>query len=185
VHNADPAAELVSSLNVDNYPGQVLLVQAYACDAEGNQSVDSDSPFREIYVFGGPGSTVTQYDKATFNIATIIDMAVEDDVAPHYIVKRAGVPISCDIQAKIPPTGATAILDIILKKNDGSFTGSIFGDTKIVIPDGSTNLISLDKTFFVSQAVFSEQDILTVNVTQVGSTQAGRVVSIVLKWPIG
>lgn len=185
VHNADPAAELVSSLNVDNYPGQVLLVQAYACDAEGNQSVDSDSPFREIYVFGGPGSTVTQYDKATFNIATIIDMAVDDDVAPHYIVKRAGTPVSCDVQAKIPPSGGAAILDIILKKADGSYTGSIFGSTKIVIPDGSTDLITLDKTFFASQAVFSEQDILTVNVTQIGATQAGRVVSIVVKWPIG
>lgn len=184
VHNADPAAELVSSFTVDNYAGQVLLVQAYSCDAEGNQAVDSDSPYREIYVLGGDGTAVVQYDKATFNIATILDLAVADDVAPHYIVRRSGTPSSCRVSITVPPTGAPAIIDIILQKNDGSFTGSIFGTTKIVIPDGSTALLTMDSTFFADGIAFSEDDLLLINVTQVGSTQAGRVVAIVLKWAV-
>lgn len=184
ISNADPTAETVSTFSIDNYVGEVILVQAFSSDVDGNLAVESDSPYRELYVFGGDGTAVVQYDKATFNIATIIDMAVDVDVAPHYIVRRAGIPSSCRVQATIPPTGANAILDIILTKFDGSFSGSIFGATKIVIPDGLPDLIVMDETFF-ADVRFDEDDILTVNITQVGSTQAGRVVSIVLKWAVG
>lgn len=184
ISNADPTAETVSTFSIDNYVDEVILVQAFSSDVNGNLAVESDSPYREVFVFGGDGTAVVQYDKATFNIATIIDMTVDVDVAPHYIVRRAGTPSSCRAQITIPPTGADAIVDIILTKFDGSFTGSIFGATKIVIPDGSTDLVVMDDTFF-ADVKFDEDDQLTVNVDQVGSSQAGRVLSIVLKWAVG
>lgn len=182
--NSDPTKETDIVIGIDNFLEQVLWVQAFSeSSAGGMESIDSDSPGREIYVFGGPGNLVVQYDKATFNVAVVLDLSIDDDVCPHYIVRRAGVPSSCRFQAKIPPTGADAHIDIILTKADGSFTGSIFGSTKIVIPAGSTDLITMDASAFADVA-FVDDDILTVNVTQIGSDQAGRVVSIVLKWAV-
>lgn len=183
ISNSDPTAEMVGTFGVDNYDNQVLLVQAFAADASDRLAVESDSPFREIFVFGGPGTAVVQYDKSTFNIAPTLDLEVEDNVAPIYVVRRAGTPSTCRAIIKTPSSPEDVHIDIRLVKADGSFTGSIFGATKIVLPSGSTDLLIMDETFF-ADVHFDEDDLLLVDVKQCGTDIAGMKVSIILKWAI-
>ena len=48
----DPAATLTAQVNVSNYVGQTVLVQALTLDGSGNESVEAFSPIRELYIFG-------------------------------------------------------------------------------------------------------------------------------------
>ncbi len=184
--NSDPTTPVSAQFTVDNYLEQTLRVQAFTVSADGNYSVAGDSPSREIYLFGGDMSPNTQFDKATFGVAIINDVVVGTDVTPHYIVRRPGSPISVKTTLKIPPLGSSLILDIILHKQDGSYTGSIFqsgNPNKINVPASSTDIETT--ATFLPDIHFDEDDVLTVDVIQVGSSQPGRVISVVLKWPIG
>lgn len=186
VSNADPTKEVTAAFQVANYPEVDILVQAFSTDANGNLAIQSDSPFREIWVFGGPGTVASKFDKATFNLAVGgMDLIVADDVCPHYIVRHSGVPSSLAADIKVPSLGADVIIDIILTKADGSFTGSIFATTKIDLPAGSTNTLTLDSSAFATGITFDELDLLTVNVTQIGSTTPGSGVAIVINWTVG
>jgi hypothetical protein len=176
--NADESAEVQAYLTVSNFLEQVLWVQAFTEDSENNESVEFESPGREIYVFGGPGNLVVQYYPATFNVAVTADLTVANDVAPHYIVRRAGTALNLEAKIKIPSQGADVILDVILTKDDGSFSGSILNNP-IVLPQNATDIVTT--VDFISPLHLDEDDILTINCTQIGSTQPGRVVTIVLK----
>lgn len=176
---------------------QILWVQAFTANADGTQeSIELDSPGREIFAVSGPGNNAPQFDKATFNIAVIIDLEVDADVAPHYIVRRpgnldasgfSGIPASCAASAKVPSDGDNIVLDVIIFKADLSYEGSIFNPDpppgqKILIPDGSTDVVFQND--FKPGLRFEENDILTVNVENVGTIAPGRVVTIVLKWAV-
>lgn len=187
--NSDPAKEITQTIPIDNYLEQVLFVQVYAAASDGSLAIPTDSPFREIYVFGGPGTAVVQFYPATFNIAVVRDLQVADDIAPIYPVRRDGSPLNVVAGLKIPSGGASVIFDVIVTKADASYTGSIFnqhdgvGDTgvptKIVIPAGSIDLVTI--TDLKPGLTFQEQDRVTVNCDQIGTGPAGRVASIVVK----
>lgn len=157
---------------VSNYAEQVLMVQVFTASAGGKQSMVFDSPFREIYVFGGPGNNAVDYYNATINAYVNLPLAVADDVSMHYIVRKAGTPLNYVGQLKTPCIGADTIVDIIIDKFDGSYTGTIF-TSPLVIPAGSTDPTT-PATAFIDNLHFDEQDVLTENVTQVGSTQPGQ-----------
>jgi hypothetical protein len=180
--NSDPSVEVELAVPVDNYVDTMLWCQAFCMSASGKQSIPSDSPGREIWIYGGTGNIVTQYDKATFNVAVATDLTVQDDIGVAYIVKRPGVPISCSTLLSVPPVGADVHLDIILTKADASFSGTIFPviTGPIVFPAGATTVQV--QVAFASGIHFDEEDILTINCYQIGSTQAGRQAVSVVKF---
>lgn len=179
--NADPLTETTLTIPVDNYLERVLWIQGFTESADGKESILQDSPGRELYVFGGPGTANPNFDKATFNIAVVADLVVGNDVDVPLIVRRAGTPVDCTAKIKVPSVGADVHIDIILTKKDGSYTGTIFNTgVFITLPAGSTSLV--DVTNFKPGIKFDEGDIMTVNVTQIGSTQPGRTVAIVVKY---
>ena len=191
VQNSDPTAETYVDVGVDNFPEQMMLAMVFSVDNNGNQAVEGDSPFREIFVYGGPGNNnAANFDKYTWNLAVAADIAVGTDVGPPAMARRNGPPLNLIAQIKVPPLGADLLADIIITKFDGSYTGSIFNQhtddtmipTMIDIPQGDTDQVVI--TDFMPGLVFNEQDEFTVNITQVGSTQAGQVLSLVLKWTL-
>jgi hypothetical protein len=264
VSNPDPSTPpQVGILNVDNLQGETVLVEVVTADAGEDLSIENYAPFRELFLFGAPGSQQKQFDKAVWNLGTNGDLTVANDIAPHYRVKNAGTPLSCVFEAKIPPQGASLILDIIWTNAAGTSTASIFASASIggnnqstadavgngtstvtsatasftsaiagsliqlsggsgsltaawyyitgftnsttitvsgtvaagtgitmtvgtsnpiVIESGDADLLSND-TF--SGVTFAQNDLLTVNCIEVGSTQAGRQVTLELKWTIG
>ncbi len=52
ISNADPGQLIDLIVPANNYRGAQLRVQAFAVDADGNESTDAASPWREIYLFG-------------------------------------------------------------------------------------------------------------------------------------
>jgi hypothetical protein len=81
-------------------------------------------------------------------------------------------------------TGYTNATTITVSGTVAAGTGMTMtvGGYPIVITSGDADLLSND-TF--SNVTFAQNDLLTVNCVQVGSTQAGRQVTLELKWTIG
>jgi hypothetical protein len=263
VSNPDPtSAPQIGILNVDNLQGETILVEVVTADANDNLSIENYAPYREVFLFGAPGSQQKQFDKAVWNLGVNGDIAIATDIAPHYRVKNAGTPLSTVFEAKIPPQGASLILDIIWTNAAGTSTASIFaspngggvnqsttdavgngsttvtsatasftsavvgaaielsggtgslaaawyyvtaytnsttisvdrivasgtgitmtvGGYAIGIPSGDASLLSDD---MFTGVTFAQNDLLTVNCLQIGTTQAGRQVTLELKWTIG
>ena len=264
VSNPNPAtAPQIGIINVDNLQGETILVEVLTANATDDLSLENYAPYREIFLFGAPGSQQKQFDKAVWNLGVNGDMSVATDIAPHYRVKNAGSPLlSCVFEAKISPQGGPLILDIIWTNAAGTSTSSIFesptsggsnisttdavangsttitsatanfnasivgtaielsagsgsltaawyyvtaftnsttvsvdrvvpsgtgismsiGGQTIVIPSGDANLLAVD-TF--ANITLAQNDLLTVNCLQVGPTQAGRQITLELKWEIG
>jgi hypothetical protein len=263
VSNPNPAtAPQIGILNVDNLQGETILVEVLTADAVDTLSLENYAPFREIFLFGAPGSLQKQFDKAIWNLGMTGDITVATDIAPHYRVKNAGSPLSTVFEAKIPPQGGSLILDIIWTNAAGTSTASIFaspnsggsnqstadavgagsttlqsatanfnasvvgaaiqlsggtaalvsswyyvvgftnattitvdrivplgigasmtvGGYAIAIPSGDASLLSDD---IFTSVQFAQNDLLTVNCLETGPVQAGRMVTLELKWTIG
>lgn len=84
------------------------------------------------------------------------------------ILPYAGIFLKSKIVASVGPTGANFIVDI--NKNSSTIYG-----TKLIIVDGQTT--GTQDTFV---ATFAENDILTLDVDQIGSTAAGSNITVVL-----
>lgn len=181
--NSSPTTQTTMKVPVPNYLGQVLWVQVFTESATGQYSVITDSPGREIYIFGGPGTAVVQYDKATFNISVSADLITGDDICVPYLVRRPGTPVDCSALIQNPSVGADILLDVEITKADASYTGTIFASSPgITLPAGST--ATIDLTSFLTGMHFDQGDLLTINCTQVGTSQPGRGVVIVIKFKL-
>ncbi|HSC57838.1 MAG TPA: hypothetical protein VLC51_11585, partial [Nitrospira sp.] len=181
VANADPTQDVVLNVTVSNFLEQVLLVQGFTENAdETRESVVADSPFREIYVFGGPGNLVVQHYTMTFNVGVNgVDLEVADDVAPHDYIRNAGTLLNFAASLKIPCVGQSVKFDLILTKFDGSFADTVL-KTPLEIPANSTDLVIVDN-FIDNPPHLDENDLLTINTVQIGTTQPGQCASIFLK----
>ena len=136
--------------------------------------------FEKLGLGSGSGSGA---DDCQFTIAVNGPIAVGDDVPPHKIINQPGTPAWAKIEAKIPPTGASIILDVILRPAAGGPDVSIFGDTKLVLPAGSTTIAV--QTTFAEDIRFRVGDRLIGKVVQVGSTYPGSQISATIFWYVG
>lgn len=126
---------------------------------------------------------VIKREKATFNTAIVLDAVVANDVNPPYIVMQPGDLELVAIRAKVPPVGASLIVDIIRTSDDNTITGSIFGTTKMVVPAGFAGTVYNSK-FAETKFHLRLRDILTLNILQVGSTTPGRIIVTVVRWVV-
>jgi hypothetical protein len=109
--------------------------------------------------------------KATFALCLGTPCTTGTNLTNPYIVTAPGQLTACYIDAKTVPTGASLIIDI---NRNGT---TIFpGSPKLVFPDGGSGPI---KTNVFAQTALAELDVLTVDIDQVGSTDAGQDVSAV------
>ncbi len=97
-------------------------------------------------------------------------VAVGNDVTPHYLVPFAGIPQEVTLAAKTAPAGADLIVDIL-------HNGTSLFSAPVHLSAGQTQATS---TALASGAVLAVGDLLTLNVTQVGSTTPGQDVTIQL-----
>jgi hypothetical protein len=83
-NNAAPDGTAALTVSVDNYRGQVVLVQVFTLDGGNHESVDSGSPFREIYIPGTPlglktitgNYTITREDRTILVDTTAAEVTV-------------------------------------------------------------------------------------------------------------
>jgi hypothetical protein len=115
----------------------------------------------------------TQRYTITWGAAIGGSLSTGTNKAPLFIVRRPGTCMNIDLICKTAPTGANAVFDI--NRNGGS----ILGPNKLVLPAGVTTRIETAQ-FSQPDLHLEENDILTLDVDQVGSTAAGGDVTIEL-----
>ena len=98
--------------------------------------------------------------------------AVGTAVTPLYVVPAAGTLVSVSIIAKTAPVGSDLVVDLL----DGAL--SLFGSAQLHLPAGSRQATAT--TFAASPQTIAPGDVLSLNVTQVGSTTPGQDVTIQL-----
>jgi len=118
------------------------------------------------YYGGGGGSK-----SFTWIVCNNRPCEVQADVTNHIIVTQAGKLKKCYITSKQAPQAAPLTVDL---KVNGT---SVFPSTgKLSLPPGSTGPVTT-ATFL--RPKLNELDVLTIDITQVGSLNAGRDVTVV------
>jgi hypothetical protein len=183
IYNSDPTKEIVAYTTIDNFLGRTLWTQVFTASKDGlKESVETESPGREIYVFGGPGTASVNYPTANFIIPAGNEVA--SDVTTYQVVRRPGDLVDCTAIATIPPATTDMTVDIFVNSWDPDTLErtktSIFGGTKMVI---ATGILTPQKqtTFRIAPLHLNEGDVLTSDITQTDGT---GYVNIVLKWKI-
>jgi hypothetical protein len=174
--NSDPTREVVADILTENFLEQTVLVKAFTVSADNRESIDTHTPEREIYLFGGPGTLQPQFDKATFIIYDTTETANATNLLP---VRRGGTLLDATITCKAETTGDFEF-DIFLKPIAGGPRASIL-TTKLFVPSGTAAGEIIRVTDFVTTPfeVF-EDDVLDGDVLT-GGDDVG-VFTIVLKW---
>jgi hypothetical protein len=116
----------------------------------------------------------TIYDKATFGIGIDVGAIVGTNVCPSYIASFNLTPVICYYTAGQFPTGSNVIIDV--KLNGVSF----FSSNLTVLVGGSG---VYEKTDFETTTL-APKDVLTVDVTQIGSGLPGVNIVVVIKFSI-
>lgn len=122
----------------------------------------------QYFTFGAGG------DRVTWLLCVGEPCGVETDVTNKFISTRATSLKRCYIAAKTAPQGADLIVDI-LRNGTSVFNAS----PKLVLPAGNAGPVS---TASFNNPSLAENDIVTVNITQVGSTNQGKDVTAVCKF---
>jgi hypothetical protein len=154
----DVAAAVIDiPVEVTNYAQKTLLVKAYTVDGGNNESIDSLTPEREIYVYGRDYLGGQTWE-ATFGIEVGSDITPETDVSNHYDIRSVGVPFECVANQKDWPEAVDTILDVQQRSGAGAWA-SIFppgNANKIMIPNGQTTEIRF--TGFADGVSFADTD---------------------------
>ncbi len=110
---------------------------------------------------------------ASFSLCVDAPCAVANEVTPPFIVTSTRTLSKCYIASgsTSAPTGADLIVDVL--KNGTSVFG---GNPKLTLTDGSTGVLSVS-TF--ATTAFAENDKITVNITQIGSSVPGQNIEAV------
>lgn len=128
---------------------------------------------RQLRVGGSGGGR--QFDIRTFGFAIAVNLTTGTNLLPPLLIPFTRCTLSkVYAKCKVAPTGSSAIADINLAGV------SILGATKVVIPVGSTSPITPLDTFDTS--AFVENDELTFDCDQIGSTIPGQTLVVTMKF---
>jgi len=122
-------------------------------------------------------------NKATFGVGIGGPQPVGNDLAPHYMVRRAGRLFECLGNAKVAPTGAPLYIDLLRSQDEGDTWESVFpsgNDNKLVIPAGSTKQHS-QTTFAEATRDLSAGYWLRIDLLA-GSASNAEEIEVVLRW---
>jgi len=154
-----------------NTTGTGVPSAAAAADIVGLFSTCSGTKY--LGADGACHTLATSVNPASFSLCVDAPCAVANEVTPPFIVTSTRTLSKCYIASgsTSAPTGADLIVDVL--KNGTSVFGA---NPKLTLTDGSTGVLSV--TTFATTA-FVENDKITVNITQIGSTLPGQNIEAV------
>lgn len=126
----------------------------------------------ETTLVGGTTGIGGEYIR-TFGYGIASNLVTGVDLLPPLIVTWPSTLLKIYAKCKVAPTGANAIADIKLSGT------TILDSSKITIPAGSTSVITIN-TFVTSS--FSETNVLTFDMNQVGSSVPGSTLVVTLRF---
>ncbi len=119
--------------------------------------------------------------KATFGLVRAL--TVEDDLTNHFICRTGGDFKILAVNAKDPPTGTVARIEIEVSSNEGSNWNTICsapGYIELDIGDGG--LQEFTECWESAYRTIAVDYLLRINCVQIGSTIAGKNIEFVLLW---
>ncbi|MCC6591616.1 MAG: hypothetical protein IT168_33325 [Bryobacterales bacterium] len=165
INNDDPAAEMNADIDVNNYKGQTLLVQALTLDGGDTESVEATSPIRIIYLFGSEAA-------GGFSSAVALDvagtLAIGSDLCPRASLLQDSVARAVKAEVKTAPTGADLTVKLYL--------GTTLWLT-LTIPAGATSVTATPAAVEAAEVITAGTNI-RVDVTAVGTTFPGSDLSV-------
>src|SRR5690606_4917231 len=107
--NDNAQTDVSTTLNVDNYRRQMLLVQALTMDGGGDTSQEYFSPVREVHLFGGAG-TVSFTGAVSMGVEGTL--AIGSDLAPRVSLHKEAAAVAVRAEVKQAPVGADLVIKI-------------------------------------------------------------------------
>ena len=142
VNNVPTLASLTANLNVSNYAGHLLLIQALLVDQSGTlYSSENRSPIRMFWIEGAPGSSAE-----TFVLLTIVSNHATPDLSlgrNFKLILNQSAQVTIDDPTGVPSAGTFIAIYVIQDATGGRPTpawGATFGsDVSSQILDGTAN----------------------------------------------
>lgn len=120
LNNAELSGEFDMGVEVSNYKRQTLLVAPFTVDGGDNESFDSLTPMREIYIFGDGGATVDGYHE--YDGATVVVPDLANGVVAEIYLDRASTTIGDPIYTGGTLTAGQRLTIILLRDSAASTT---------------------------------------------------------------
>lgn len=120
--------------------------------------------------------------KATFGLVKAL--TVENDLTNHYISRTSGKFKDVAVKVKDAPTGSPARLVIEKSTDKGLTWNNIFKDPGYIELEADRVTLQLYKDVFKNDenGYIAENDLLRINCIQIGSTNPGSQIEVVLRW---
>lgn len=154
---SERATAFAMDVDVPNVLGQVYLVQAFTLDGGDNESLDSTSPAREIYLFGeAPAGGFSSAVQLTVDGT----LGIGSDLCPRTVLAADTLARGVKAVVKTAPTGADLDIRILI----GATTW-----VDMTITDGSTE-VELDAAAIAALAAIPADMNIRLDVLGVGTT---------------
>jgi hypothetical protein len=119
--------------------------------------------------------------KATFGLVKELEVAY--DLTNHFICRTGGRFLNVAVNAKLPPAGAPARLDIQRSVDGGVQWTSIFRDGYIELAANNSGVQIYTDVFVAGEAgTIQPGHLLRINCYQTGTDFPGKEIEVVLRW---
>jgi hypothetical protein len=167
VNNGSTDTQVPFTLEATNYSGSVILAQAFTVDGGGDESFPLDSPFREIYRFGGTGAG--GYKGCVYLLADG-NLSIGSDLAPVVTLNSTTRAVAVRAEVKQPPVGA----GLTFRVNIGSDPWMT-----LTIPDGQTFVEASGAQLAAAPDLLAATRI-KLDITAVGTSSPGTDLTVTL-----
>lgn len=161
-HRPVRGAEPQETLPVDNLPNQSIAAVAFAVDVDGNRSFQYLAQTREIFQFGGAGSSAAAFQG---QIALTIDgtLAIASDQAPLASLNASATVLAVTVSVKQAPTGANITAAL--------YVGGVLWLTLIIL--AGTTTVSATPSQIAGLTAIAAASNVRLDLTTVGTTSPG------------
>lgn len=119
--------------------------------------------------------------KATFGL--VRELTVDQDLTNHFICRTGGKFVDVAVNAKRPPSGQAARLNIERSADNGQTWISIFRNGYIELAPNDAGVQIFTDIFFTGEAgSILPQHLLRINCLQTGTDYPGKEIEVVLRW---
>ena len=165
--NDNAQTDVSTTLNVDNYRRQMLLVQALTMDGGGDTSQEYFSPVREVYLFGGAGTV--SFTGAVY-MSVEGTLAIGSDLAPRVSLHKEAAAVAVRAEVKQAPVGA----DLVIK---------IYTDATLFMAltmAAGTTIIEATQAELAAAPAIPEGAHIKLDITSTGTTFPGADLSVII-----
>lgn len=174
MNKPDPRWQTVGAGPLANRPATCSMNKSvYICNGAGCGTNGTYHYCTAANTWTASGSSVgARVDKASWWVCVGVPCVAGANLTAKYISAQAQTLNECEIVAGTSPTGASLIVDIL---NAGV---SVFGGgTKLVLAAGASTSAPTTTTTFANP-LWAKDALITISITQIGSTIAGQDVSV-------